>query len=86
MNVNIDKFDLVEIEGLSEASVCSSDKQLFTVIDYLRKANFYSPSRDSDDETSPISQFLNACSGELARRHGSDFSYLPFVEAIGEKS
>jgi len=84
MNINIEKSRLVDIEGLTEAAVASSDIQLKTILDYLKLASSYLPEGALTDERPyhPIDQFRQACLHELCRRHGDDYSYPPCTELV----
>ena len=75
MNIEIQKSEFVEIEGLTEAAVLSPDENLKVIIRYAELAASHStdPSIDSDDSRNPINQLRDACFHELCRRHGEDF-------------
>jgi len=75
MNIEIKPSEFVDIEGLTEASVMSSDENLKVIIRYAETAASYSsdPNIDADDSRHPINQLRDACFHELCRRHGDDF-------------
>jgi len=75
MNIEIKKSEFVDIEGLTEASVLSSDENLKVIIRYAEIAASHSsdPSVYGDDSRHPINQLRDACFHELCRRHGADF-------------
>jgi len=83
MNVNIEKSELVEIEGLTEASVASPDSLLIGIVNYADLAASYLPAeiQDDDDSMHPVHQLREACMHELARRHGSDYM-LPNASGV----
>ena len=75
MNIKIEKSEFVEIEGLTEAAVASSDAQLVGIVNYADLASSYLPEEawDEDAPMHPTLQLREACMHELARRHGDDY-------------
>ena len=75
MNIKIEKSELVEIEGLTEAAVASSDASLIAIVNYADLAASYLPDHAAqDDQPGPFAvQLRDACMHELCRRHGDDY-------------
>jgi len=75
MNIFIEKSKFVDIEGLSEAAIASSDAQLLVVVNYAELAASHSSEASlyRDDSMHPIHQLREACFEELCRRHGDDY-------------
>lgn len=84
MNIQLEKSRFVDIEGLTEAAVASSDDQLKVILDYLKLALSYLPEGSLTDDRPyhPLDQFRSACIHELCRRHGDDYSYPPYTGLI----
>lgn len=82
MNVKIEKSELVEIEGLTEAAVASSDLNLIAIVRFADLASSYLSGEDTaDNPMHPVHQLRESCIHELARRHGDDYS-VPDQEGI----
>jgi len=62
MNIEIKKSEFVDIEGLTEASVMSSDENLKVIIRYAEIAASHSSdaSIDTDESRHPINQLRDA--------------------------
>jgi hypothetical protein len=83
MNVKIEKSEFVEIEGLTEAAVASSDIQLIGIVNFAELATSYLPDSVLDDDNSmhPSMQLREACMTELMRRHGDSFDFQKTLES-----
>jgi len=84
MNIFIEKSESVDIEGLTEAAVASSDIQLKIILDYLKDASRHLPNGiwTESFEHQVLGQVREACLGELCRRHGDDYSYPPYTGLV----
>lgn len=84
MNIELNQSEFVDIEGLAEAALLSTDSDLKTIIGYAELAASYSPeaSQDKDDSMHPMHQLREACFNELCRRHGDDYMLLERSESI----
>ena len=84
MNIEIEKNEFVEIEGLTEAAVMSPDKNLRMIIRYVETAASYLPESVWADDTPahPILQIREACLAELVRRSGDEECMNPTIEKV----
>ena len=75
MNIELNQSEFVDIEGLAEAALLSTDKNLKVIIRYAETAASHSTvaSRYDEDSMHPIHQLREACFNELSRRHGDDY-------------